>query len=130
MQISSEPNEFFLTFQVYLIFMNCFHVNRATYKIQTRSYCVEEGENEEDLDGGGSEREEGAGAQHGLGDSWGSGRRGVEVDMKEERACGVDQAAVGEAVGAVSRFLWRRSGRAVWTRWTSGRRSVEVWKRT
>jgi hypothetical protein len=130
MQISSEPNDFFLTFQVNLIFMNCFQVNCATYKIQTRSYCVEEGENGEDLDGGGGGHEEGAGAQHGLGDSWGSSRRGVEVDTKEERACGVDQAAVGEAVGAVSRFLRRRSERAVWTRRTSGRWSVEVWKRT
>jgi hypothetical protein len=38
---------------VNLIFMKCFQVNRATYKIQTTFYCVEEGESGEDLDSSG-----------------------------------------------------------------------------
>jgi hypothetical protein len=42
-----------LTFQVNLIFMNCFQVNRVTYKIQMTSYYVEEGESVEYLDGKG-----------------------------------------------------------------------------
>jgi hypothetical protein len=51
-----------LTFQMNVIFMNCFQVNHATYKIQTTSYCVEEGESQEDLDGGGGRCGEGADA--------------------------------------------------------------------
>jgi hypothetical protein len=47
--------------------MNCFQVNRVTYKIQTTSYCVEEGESGEDLDDGGGGRGEGAGARRGPG---------------------------------------------------------------
>jgi hypothetical protein len=95
-----------LTFQMNLIFMNCFQVNRTTYKIQTTSYCVEEGESREDLDGGGGRRGEGANAWCGPS----GGRCGVEVDAEEEQARGVDQAMVGEAVGATSRFPRRRSG--------------------
>jgi hypothetical protein len=43
--------------------MNYFQVNRATYKIQMASYCVEEGESGEDLDDGGGGHGEGAGVQ-------------------------------------------------------------------
>jgi hypothetical protein len=54
-----------LTFQVNLIFMNCFQVNRATYKIQTTSYYMEEEESGEDLDSGGGGRGEGVGTRRG-----------------------------------------------------------------
>jgi hypothetical protein len=79
------------TFVFNLIFMNCFQVNHATYKIQMTSYYVEEGESGEELNGGGGGRREGAGA-------WprpDSGRQGVgadstvvEEDTKEERVGG------------------------------------------
>jgi hypothetical protein len=85
-----------LTFQVNLIFMNCFQVNRATYKIQTTSYYMEEEESGEDLDSGGG---------------------GVEKEWER----GVDLTAVDEVVGVASRRTQSRSGLTVWTRRWSGR---------
>jgi hypothetical protein len=73
--------------------MNSFQVNHATYKIQTTSYCVEEGESGEDLDGGGGRRGEGVGARRGPDDDQGSGRRGT----------GVEPTTIEEAVGTASR---------------------------
>jgi hypothetical protein len=79
------------------------------------SYCVEELESREDLDGDGGGRGEGAGARRGPNGGWGRGRRDVKADVEEERAGGVDQPTVGEAVSAPSRFPWRRSGHTAWT---------------
>jgi hypothetical protein len=70
-------------------------VNYATYKIQTTSYYVEEGESGDDLNNGGGGRKEGAGARHGPGSDQGSGRRGIEAEWRGS-GHGVDQAAVGE----------------------------------
>jgi hypothetical protein len=66
-----------------------------------------EGESGEDLNGGGGRCGEGVGTQRGpCGwwgiDGWGGGRCGVEVNVKEEWARGVDPAAVREAVGEAS----------------------------
>jgi hypothetical protein len=75
-----------------LIFMDCFQVNRATYKIQTTSYCVEEGERVGRTSAVvevGAEKEWACSVETGGGR--GSGRQGT----------GVDPAAVGEAVGVV-----------------------------
>jgi hypothetical protein len=90
MQILIEPNANFFTFQV----------NRATYKIQTIFYCVEEGESGKHLNGGGGRHREGADARCRPSGGRGSGQRGVEADV-EERAHSVDQTTVGAAL----RFL-------------------------
>jgi hypothetical protein len=62
---------------------------------------LEKGASGEDLDDSGGVRGERAGAQRGPGSGRGCGRRGT----------GVDPMTVGEAVGAVSRQTWSRSGR-------------------
>jgi hypothetical protein len=49
----------------------------------------------------------------------------VEAGTKKEQARNMDSVTVGEAVGVVSRWTRRRSGRAVWTRRRLGRRSVQ-----
>jgi hypothetical protein len=78
--------------------MNCFQVNCATDKIQMTSYCVEEGESGEDLDGGGGGHGEGAGTRREPVGGQGSDRRDIKEDAEEQRARGMDLMTVEEVV--------------------------------
>jgi hypothetical protein len=85
-----------------------------------QTVIMEEGESGEDLDGSGGGHAVCTwrrSVRHRRAPNGGQGvsRRGVEADMKEERARGVDPVAVGEAVGVALRRMQRRSGCVAWT---------------